>query len=87
MTTDLLAPLDRAAHRPLPFERTTVAELWTDEHISAQMLALHLDPEAELAAHGLAMVEHLADTTGAPWVEGSKEMTVVARREGGRREG
>ncbi|WP_319781036.1 hypothetical protein [Maridesulfovibrio sp.] len=33
--------------RPLPFEVYTAADLWTDEHISKQMLSYHLHPEID----------------------------------------
>ena len=36
--------------RPEPFEFCTVAELWTDEYISKQMLACHLNGEIDLSS-------------------------------------
>jgi SAM-dependent methyltransferase len=35
--------LEALGNRPKPFEFYTARELWTDEHISSRMLALHLD--------------------------------------------
>jgi len=36
--------------RPEPFSCYTTPEFWNDDHVSAQMLALHLDPLAEPAS-------------------------------------
>ncbi|MBU1049648.1 class I SAM-dependent methyltransferase [Candidatus Bipolaricaulota bacterium] len=36
--------------RPEPFERYTAAELWTDDHISEQMLAYHLNTDLDVAS-------------------------------------
>jgi SAM-dependent methyltransferase len=36
--------------RPAPFSEYTTPEFWNDEHISAQMLRFHLDPESEPAS-------------------------------------
>lgn len=36
--------------RPKPFEFSTVAELWTDEHISKGMLEAHLNPDNDAAS-------------------------------------
>lgn len=42
--------LQRALARPLPFQFYTAERLWNDPHISAQMLTLHLDEEADPAS-------------------------------------
>ncbi|NDV24654.1 class I SAM-dependent methyltransferase [Desulfovibrio sp. JC022] len=36
--------------RPLPFEFYTASDLWTDEHISKQMLKYHLNPDVDAAS-------------------------------------
>lgn len=36
--------------RPAPYSRYTTRRLWTDPHVARQMLALHLNPESDLAS-------------------------------------
>ena len=43
--------------RPEPFSRHTTDLLWTDEHISQRMLALHLDPDSGLASRPPRAIE------------------------------
>lgn len=43
--------------RPAPFSAYTTPEFWDDPHVSAQMLALHLDPEASAASRPHAFVD------------------------------
>lgn len=52
--------LEEINRRPSPFESHTADALWTDDHLSARMLAYHLDPEEELASRGHAFVERSA---------------------------
>ena len=42
--------LEAINSRPKPFEFYTAGELWTDEYISQQMLAYHLDPDSDTAS-------------------------------------
>ncbi len=49
-----MQPLDP---RPAPFSAFTTPDLWDDPHISARMLALHLDPDAEPASRPHAFVD------------------------------
>ena len=42
--------LKRINERPAPFEMYTAADLWTDEHTSAQMLACHLNESVALSS-------------------------------------
>jgi len=49
--------------RPEPFSVSTVRTLWTDPHISAQMLAWHLDPMAPLASRPAAVID-----AGVTWM-------------------
>lgn len=49
--------------RPEPFSVSTVQTLWTDPHISAQMLAWHLDPMAPLASRPAAVID-----AGVAWM-------------------
>lgn len=46
-----------SSSRPAPFSVYTTPEFWDDPHISAQMLALHLDPDAEAASRPHAFVD------------------------------
>jgi SAM-dependent methyltransferase len=43
--------------RPEVYSRVTTADLWTDPHISARMLACHLDPDTDVASYRLPFVE------------------------------
>lgn len=43
--------------RPAPFSTFTTPAFWDDPHISARMLALHLDPEAAAASRPHAFVD------------------------------
>ncbi len=47
--------------RPEPFEFCTVAELWTDEYISKQMLACHLNGVIDLASRKTAFIDRSAE--------------------------
>lgn len=42
--------LNEINNRPKPFQYYTVRDLWTDEYVSKQMLAFHLDEEGGLAS-------------------------------------
>jgi len=43
--------------RPEPFERYTAADLWTDTHISEQMLAYHLNGEIDVSSRRVAFID------------------------------
>lgn len=45
------------ATRPAPFARSTIATLWTDPHLSAQLLRCHLDPELDAASRPHAFID------------------------------
>ena len=49
--------LDAINAKPAAFEFYTAADLWTNEHTSAQMLALHLDENSDLASRNPAFIE------------------------------
>lgn len=57
----MFADLQRVNQRPRPFEFYTTADLWTDEHVSAQMLACHLDPDTDLASRNAAFIARSVD--------------------------
>jgi 2-polyprenyl-3-methyl-5-hydroxy-6-metoxy-1,4-benzoquinol methylase len=42
------------------FERTTTADLWTDEHISSKMLAFHLDGAVDIACRRTELIDRSA---------------------------
>ncbi len=46
----LFSLLQQACRRPELFEKSTVADLWTDPYIAQQMLAYHLDGSTERAS-------------------------------------
>jgi len=47
--------------RPKPFEFYTASELWTDEHTSAQMLALHLNENVDISSRKMAFIDRSVD--------------------------
>lgn len=49
--------------RPAPFGAYTTPEMWNDPHISARMLAFHLDPQAAPASRPRAFIE-----ASAQWI-------------------
>jgi len=56
----VLSKWDELTRKPAIFDRTTEA-FWDDEHISAQMLKLHLNPDAEAASKKLHTIDAEAD--------------------------
>ena len=54
---DLFASLEELNSRPKPFEFYTAADLWTDEHTSAQMLAYHLNMEMDVSSRRGEFIE------------------------------
>ncbi len=53
--------LTKIARRPEPFEFYTAAELWTDDHVSEQLIDVHLDPEVDLASRNTEFIERSVD--------------------------
>jgi 2-polyprenyl-3-methyl-5-hydroxy-6-metoxy-1,4-benzoquinol methylase len=49
--------LERMNIRPQPFEFDTVRDLWIDEHISKQMLSLHLNGQIDVASRNTAFID------------------------------
>ena len=49
--------LERINARPRPFEFYTAEELWTDGHVSKQMLAYHLDEKSDFASRNSGFVD------------------------------
>jgi len=60
MEPSLFADLESINARPGPFEYYTAAELWTDEHTSAQMLANHLNEKIDLSSRKAAFIDKSA---------------------------
>ncbi|MEO1062048.1 MAG: methyltransferase domain-containing protein [Actinomycetota bacterium] len=53
----LFEHLEAIQARPAPFSHTTVADLWTDPHISERMLELHLDGDVAMASRTTSFIE------------------------------
>lgn len=53
----LVELLDRLCARPRPFATGTAADLWTDEHVSARMLAFHLDGTSDTSSRSFAFID------------------------------
>lgn len=58
---NLFEPLEKLTRRPKPFEFYTADALWTDEHISKQMLTYHLNETVDLASRNHAFIASSAD--------------------------
>jgi SAM-dependent methyltransferase len=54
---DLYEQLDRINQRPELYSCRTIEELWTDPHISEQMLRYHLDPALDAASRSPEFVD------------------------------
>jgi len=48
--------LENINSRPEPFEFYTASDLWTDEHVSEQMLSFHLNEEVDLSSRNMAFI-------------------------------
>ncbi|MBN2134897.1 MAG: methyltransferase domain-containing protein [Acidobacteria bacterium] len=53
--------LKQINHRPRPFEFYTADSLWTDEHISKQMLQFHLDKSVDMASRNHPFIDRSVD--------------------------
>ncbi len=54
---DLYRALHEIHRRPACFERSTVADLWTDVHTSSRMLALHLDGSVDVSSRRTEFID------------------------------
>jgi len=52
--------LECVLDKPRPFSVCTTKELWTDEHMSKQMLAFHLDGETDVASRRAGFIDAAA---------------------------
>lgn len=59
--TELFARLSDLTMRPRPFSRYTTIEMWNDDHISRQMLEVHLDPANDLASRNSVFIGRSLD--------------------------
>ena len=71
--SSLFSLLQAQRERPEPFDRFDTTVLWTDPHISAQMLALHLDPDADIASRAATKIAGTVD-----WLD--KDLGLSGRR-------
>ena len=49
--------LEKINNRPKPFEFYTASDLWTDEHVSNQMLSFHLNEEIDVSSRNAAFID------------------------------
>jgi cyclopropane fatty-acyl-phospholipid synthase-like methyltransferase len=61
MESSLFSDLESINARPKPFEFYTAAELWTEEHTSAQMLAFHLNENVDLSSRKAVSIDQSVD--------------------------
>ena len=59
--------LEEINDRPIPFESYTASDLWTDDHISKQMLRLHLDEHGENASRTAAFIDRSVEWIVSPF--------------------
>ena len=59
--SEIFQQLEKINERPLPFELYTASDLWTDEHISEQMLRHHLDENHDIASRRAAFIDRSVD--------------------------
>jgi SAM-dependent methyltransferase len=57
---NLYDQLREITRRPRPFERYTARDLWTDPHVSARMLAFHLDGTSGFSSRPFAFIDRSA---------------------------
>lgn len=57
----MFATLEEINRRPEPFSVYTAADLWTDEHTSAQMLAYHLNGAIDVSSRNTAFIDRSAE--------------------------
>ncbi len=56
----LFKKLSRLSERPAPFSTYTADVLWTDEHVSQEMLGYHLNPSVDLASRKQEFIDRSA---------------------------
>ncbi|MFE5336876.1 SAM-dependent methyltransferase [Isoptericola sp. NPDC056573] len=56
---DLFGQLSAVTTRPALYATLTTPDLWTDPHISARMLAAHLDPDVDLSTYRTELRERV----------------------------
>lgn len=63
--------LENINSRPEPFEFYTASELWTDEHISKQMLSYHLNDEVDLSSRNSGFIDQSVEWIGGRFEVGA----------------
>ena len=66
--------LQHINERPAPFSRLTTADLWTDRHISAQMLRFHLDGSVAISSGTTEFID-----ASVAWIMGTFGLTDRSR--------
>ncbi len=69
MDSPLFTELSHIGERPAVFASLTVSELWTDPHISEQMLRFHLDPSTDAASRRPEFID-----ASAAWIARTFEL-------------
>jgi SAM-dependent methyltransferase len=73
-TVRLYDALSEIHTRPAPFSAYTAADLWDDDHVSARMLAFHLDPDSEPASRPHAFIDR-----SAAWIAATFDLAAGKR--------
>lgn len=66
--------LERINERPAVFSQMTVADLWTDPHISEGMLRFHLDGSVDVSSHKTEFIE-----AAVSWIREAFQLTDGSR--------
>ncbi len=53
----MFVELEEICSRPRPFQFYTASDLWTNEHISKQMLSYHLDGEVDISSRKTSFID------------------------------
>ena len=70
----MFSELQQINERPEPFLELTTAALWTDSHISEQMLRFHLDGSVAVSSHPTEFIEAAVD-----WIKEAFQLTGGSR--------
>jgi len=66
--------LKKINERPKPFEFYTASDLWTDEHISGQMLSYHLNEDVDLSSRNAKFINRSVEWIDSYFCVDSKKI-------------
>jgi cyclopropane fatty-acyl-phospholipid synthase-like methyltransferase len=69
----MFGELEKINERPEPFQFYTASDLWTDEHMSKQMLSFHLDEGLDVSSRNIAFIDRSVDWIAARFNIGARK--------------